>query len=127
MLQKVEPQEPALIDKSKGKMVDVTNVPSSLTSMTILPMSQATTRMIRPKVATQEPTMGKTSPPMNNTQHVEKKIDTQEPTSTMEVEPQEPIFPHNSARIEEHAKLDIIKDTTTMLKDLAQTVIAMTT
>ena len=32
--QKVEPQEPALNNKGKGKIVDVTNIPSSSTSMT---------------------------------------------------------------------------------------------
>ena len=82
--------------------------------------------MTRPKVVTQEPTMGKTSSPKKDTQHVEKEMDTQEPTSTMEVEPQEPIFPHDGARVKEHAKSDIIKDTKTMLKDLVQTVITTT-
>ena len=100
-LQKVEPQKPALIDKGKGKMVDVTNVPSSSTSTSFLPKSQPSTRVTRPKVVTQEPTLGKTSSPKKDTQHVEKETDTQEPTSTMEVEPQEPIFPHDNARIEE--------------------------
>ena len=103
-------------------MVDVTNVPSSSTSMSFLPMTQATAKVTRPKVVTQEPTMGKTSPTKEDTQ-VGKETDTQEPTSTMEVKPQEPVFPHDGARIEEHAKSDIIKGTTTMLKDLAQTVI----
>ena len=52
--------------------------------------------------------------------------DTQEPTSTMEVEPQEPNVPHNGTSVKEHSESNIIKDTTTMLKDLAQTVIATT-
>ena len=86
-IQKVEPQELALIDKGKGKMVDVTNVPSSLTSMSFLPILQATTRVDRPTVVTQEPTMGTTSPSRKGAQHVEKETDTQEPASTMEVEP----------------------------------------
>ena len=50
----------------------------------------------------------------------------QEPTSTMAVEPQEHVFPHDDARIKEHAKLDIIKDTKMMLKDLVQTMINTT-
>ena len=61
-LQKVEPEEPPLSHKNKGKMNDVTNVPSSSTSTLFLPMSQATMRLTRPQVVTQEPTMGKTSP-----------------------------------------------------------------
>ena len=59
--QKVESQEPALKDKGKGKMIDVTNVPSSSTSMTSLPKTSTTAWVIRPKVDTQEPTVGKTN------------------------------------------------------------------
>ena len=50
----------------------------------------------------------------------------QEPTSVKEVEPQEPDFPHDNARSKEHHEVDIIKDTKTMLKDLAQSVLATT-
>ena len=86
-------------------------------------MSRPTTMVTRPKVVTRNPTMGKTSPSKEDTHDVGKEANTQEPTSTMEVEPQEPIFPHDHARIEEHAELDIIKDTKTMLKHLAQIVL----
>ena len=70
--------------------------------------------------------MGKTSLPKEDTQHLGKGADTQEPTSIMEVEPQEPVLHLNGTRIKEHSESDIIKDTMIMLKDLAQTVIAMT-
>ena len=53
--QKVEPQELALKDKGKGKIVDVTNVPSSSTSRSFFPRTPTTTWVIRPKVVTQEP------------------------------------------------------------------------
>ena len=105
-------------------MVDVTNVPSSAAFMSFLPKSQPITRVTRPQIVTQEPTVGKTSPSRKDTQHVGKEIDTQEPTSAMEVEPQEPVLCHVGTRIEEHSESHIIKDTMTMLKDLAQTVIA---
>ena len=55
-----------------------------------------------------------------------KGVDTQEPTSTIEVEPQEPILHPYNTRIEEHSEIDIIKETTTMLKNLANSIIAMT-
>ena len=48
--QKVAIQEPALRNKGKGKEIDVTNVPSSSTSISFLPMLQTTSRMTRPKV-----------------------------------------------------------------------------
>ena len=54
------------------------------------------------------------------------KTDTQEPTFAKEVEPQEPVLPHDNTRAEEHTELDIVKDTKTMLKDLAQTILATT-
>ena len=41
----------------------------------------------------------------------------------MEVEPQELVLPHVSTRVEEHYESNIIKDTKTMLKDLAQNII----
>ena len=85
-----------------------------------------TTWVIRPKVDTQEPTVGKTNTFDKNTQHVEKETVTQEPTSAKEVAPQEPDFLHDNARNEEHYEVDIIKDTKTMLKDLAQSILAKT-
>ena len=124
--QKVEPQELALKDKGKGKMVDVANIPSSSTSMTFVPKTSTTAWVIRPKVATQEPTVGKTNPIDKRTHHVKKETAPQEPTSAKEVEPQEPDFPHDNARSEKHHEEDIIKDTKTMLKDLAQSVLATT-
>ena len=87
-------------------MVDVTNVPSSSTSMSFLPMTSTETR---PKVVTQEPTPSKTSSPRQDTQHVEGKRETQEPTSAKEVEPQELVLPHDNARIEERAELHITR------------------
>ena len=69
--------------------------------LSFLPTTQAITKVTRPKVATQEPTMLKLVL-QKKTQHVEKETNTQGPTSTMEVEPQEPILPHVSTRIEEH-------------------------
>ena len=80
----------------------------------------------RPKVVTQEPTPSKTSSQRQDTQHVEGKTETQEPTFAKEVEPQEPVLPHEGAKNEEHYEADILKDTKTMLKDLAQSVLATT-
>ena len=57
---------------------------------------------------------------------MEKKIDTQEPTSAKGVEPQEPILPHDHATNKEHYEADIIKHTKTMLKDLAHSVLTTT-
>ena len=57
---------------------------------------------------------------------MKKETAPQEPTSAKEVEPQEPDFLHDNARSEEHHEVDIIKDTKTMLKDLAQSVLATT-
>ena len=54
MLQKVEPQEPAQMDKGNYKMVDVTNVPPSSTSMSFLPITQVAIKVTRPMVVTQE-------------------------------------------------------------------------
>ena len=50
---------------------------------------------------------------------------TYEPTSTTKVEPQEHVLHPNDTRIKEHFEADIIKETTTMLKNLANFVIAM--
>ena len=69
---RVEPQEPALKDKGKGKMIDVINIPSSSTSMTFVPKTLTTAWVIRPKVATQEPTMCKTNPIDKRTHRVKK-------------------------------------------------------
>ena len=57
---------------------------------------------------------------------MEKETVTQEPTPAKEVAPQEPVFPHDGANNKEHYEADIIKDTKTMLKDLAQSVLATT-
>ena len=78
--QKVEPQEPAPKDKGKDKVKDVTNIPSSSTSMSLSPKTQVTAWVIRPKVVTQEPTMGKTNIIGQQTQCVESKTEPQEPT-----------------------------------------------
>ena len=124
--QKVEPQEPAPKDKGKGKVKDVTNIPSSSTSMSLSPKTQVTAWVIRPKVVTQEPTVGKTNIIGQKTRCVESKTEPQEPTSVKEVEPQEPVLPHEGAKNEEHYEADILKDTKTMLKDFAHTVFATT-
>ena len=94
-------------------MIDVTNVPSSSTSMTFVPKTMTTAWVIRSKVDTQEPTKCKTNPINKRTHHVKKEIAPQEPTYAKEVEPQEPDFPHDNARSEEHHEVDIIKDTKT--------------
>ena len=60
-LQNVEPQEPALKDKGKGKVADVTSIASSSTSTTSTLEVSTTKWIVRPKVATQEPTVGKTN------------------------------------------------------------------
>ena len=75
-LQKVEPQEPALKDKGKGKIVDVTNIASSSTSSTSTPEVSTTKWVVRPKVATQEPTVDKTNYCDKKPQHTEAKIRT---------------------------------------------------
>ena len=124
--EKVEPQEPALKNKGKGKIMDVTNIPSSSTSMSLSPRTQVTAWVVRPKVATQEPTVGKTNIIGQKTQQAESKTDPQEPTSAKGVETQEPVLPHEGAKNEEHYEADILKDTKTMLKDLAQSVLATT-
>ena len=49
---RVEPQEPALKGKGKGKKVDVTNIVSSSTSMTFVPRTSTTAWVVRPKVVT---------------------------------------------------------------------------
>ena len=120
------PQEPALKDKGKSKIIDVTNVPSSSTSMPFLSRMLATTWVIRPKVDTQEPTLGKTNHLSKKPQYEEAKTIPQEPTPAKEVEPQEPVLTHDGARSNTHYEVDIIKDTKSMLKDLAQSVLAMT-
>ena len=124
--QKVEPQEPTRKDKGKGKVIDVANIPSSSTSMTLAPKTQTTIWVVRPKVVTQEPTVGKTNRSNKKPQHTEARTEPQEPTPAREVEPQEPVLQHDGARNDEHYEADIIKDTKTMLKDLAQLVLATT-
>ena len=81
-------------------MVDVTSIPSSSTSMSPLPKTPTTAWVIKPKVVTQEPTVGKINHLREKPQQVEAKIEPQEPTSAKEVEPQEPILPHDDARID---------------------------
>ena len=124
--QNVEPQEPALKDKGKGKVVDVTNIASSSTSMTFTPRASTTTWVVRPKVATQEPTVGKTNYLNKKPQPMEARTEPQEPTPAKGVEPQEPVLPHDDAMDEGHYEADILQDTKTMLKDFAQSVLAMT-
>ena len=123
---KVEPQEPAPKNKGKDKIVDVTNIASSSTSMTSTPPQLKTKWVVRPKVATQEPTEGKTNHQSPKPQAPKAKTEPQEPTFAKEVEPQEPVLPHEGAKNEEHYEADILKDTKTMLKDFAHTVFATT-
>ena len=54
--------------------------------------------VVRPKVVTQEPTVGKTNYQNQKPQHTEAKTEPQEPTSAKGVEPQEPVFPNDGAR-----------------------------
>ena len=89
-------------------------------------MSHTTARMTKSNVVTQEPTMGKTSLPKDDPKYMGKGADTQEPTFTTKVEPQELVLHPNDTRIEEHFEANIIKETITMLKYLANSVIATT-
>ena len=114
VLQKVEPQEPALKDKGKGKIVDLTTIASSSTSTISTPEVSKTKWVVRPKVVTQEPTEGKTDYHNKKPQTIEAKTEPQEPTSARGVEPQEPILPQGGAKNEE---ADILQDTKSMLKD----------
>ena len=82
--------------------------------MTSTPRALKIKWVVRPKVATQEPTEGKTN-------HQSPK-----PTSAKGIEPQEPVLPNEGAKDEEHYEADILKDTKTMLKDFAHTVFATT-
>ena len=94
--------------------------------MFLSPKTQVTAWVIRPKVVTQEPTVGKTNIIGQKTRYVESKTEPQEPTSVKEVEPQEPVLSHDGARSEEHYEVDILQDTKSMLKDFAQSVLATT-
>ena len=94
--------------------------------MTFVPKTSTITWVIRPKVDTQEPTVGKTNTIDKRTQHVKKETDPQEPTSAKEVELQEPDFPHDGAKSVKHHEVDIIKDTKMMLKGIAHSVLATT-
>ena len=94
--------------------------------MSLSPKTQVTALVMRPKVVTQEPTVGKTNIIGQKTRYVESKTEPQEPTSIKEVEPQEPVLPHEGAKDEEHYEANILKDTKTMLKDFAQSVLATT-
>ena len=124
--QKVEPQEPARKDKGRAKLVDVTTIASSSTSMTSTPEISRTKWVVKPKVVTQEPTKGKANYQILKPQHTKATTEPQEPTFAKEVEPQEPVLPDASVKDEEHYEADILKDTKTMLKDFAQSVLAMT-
>ena len=115
-LQKVEPQEPSLKDKGKGKVVDVTNVASSSTSTISMPEVSKTKWVVGPEVVTQEPTKGKTNYHNEKSQYTEAKTEPQEPTSARGVETQEPVLPQGGAKNEE---ADILQDTKSMLKDFA--------
>ena len=126
VLQQVEPQEPARKNKGKNKIVDVTTIASSSTSMTSTPQELKTKWVVRPKVATQEPTEGKTNHPSPKPQAPKARTEPQEPTFAKEVEPQEPVSLHGGAKNEEHYEADLLKDTKTMLKDFAQSVLATT-
>ena len=112
--------------KGKAKLVDVTTIASSSTSTTSTPPELKTKWRVRPKVATQEPTEGKTNPQSTKPQDPKAKTEPQEPTFAKEVEPQEPVLLHGGAKNEEHYEADILKDTKTMLKDFAHTVFATT-
>ena len=92
-------------DKGKGKKIDVTNIPSSSTSISLSRVRYQAKEVTGSKVATQEPTIGKTSLPKDNTWQSGMRAITQEPTSIMEVEPQEPILHPDNTRIEEQSKL----------------------
>lgn len=94
--------------------------------MTSTPKTSTTARVIRPKVVTQEPTVGKTNHFNKKPQHTEARTEPQDPTPAKEVEPQEPVLPHDDARDEGHYEADILQDTKTMLKDFAQSVLATT-
>ena len=107
-------------------MIDVTNVTSTSTSKNFLPRTSTTTWVVKPKVVTQEPTQGKTNIIDQRSQDVESKTEPQEPTPAREVEPQEPVLPHEGAKDEEHHEADSLKDTKTILKNLAQSVFATT-
>ena len=86
IIQKVVTHECAPKDKGKGKKTNVTNIPSSPTCLSLLPIKYQVKKFIGPKVVTQEPTMDKTSPPKDKTWQLGKRAVTQEPTSMMEVE-----------------------------------------
>ena len=94
--------------------------------MSLSPKTQVTAWVIRPKVVTQEPTVGKTDYHNTKPQPTEARTEPQEPTSAKEAEPQEPVLQHGDARNKEHYEADIVKDTKAILKDLAQSVLATT-
>ena len=70
MLQQVEP---AREDKGKNKVVDVTTIVSSSTSMTSTPEVSKTQWVVKPEVVTQEPTVGKTDYLNKKPQFIEAK------------------------------------------------------
>ena len=107
-------------------MIDTSNVAPSSTSMSFLPRTSTTAWVVKPRVVTQEPTMGTTNPSSKRPQQAEARTEPQEPTPARDVEPQEPVLPHEGAKDEEHYEANILKDTKTMLKDFAQSVLATT-
>ena len=94
--------------------------------MTFVPRASTTTWVVRLEVVTQESIVGKTNYLNKKPQPTEARIEPQEPTPAKEVEPQEPVLPHDDARDEGHYEADILQDVRTMLKDLAQSVLATT-
>ena len=73
--------------------------------MTFAPRTSTTTWVVRPKVVTQEPTVGKTNYLNKKPQPTEARTEPQEPTPVKEVEPQEPVLPHDDARAKGIMKL----------------------
>ena len=106
--------------------MDVTTIASSSTSTTSTPEISRTKWVVKPKVVTQEPTKGKANYQILKPQHTKATTEPQEPTFAKEVEPQEPVLLHGGAKNEEHYEADLLKDTKTMLKDFAQSVLATT-
>ena len=92
-------------NKGKDKIVDVTNIASSSTSTTSTPQEMKTTWVVRPKVATQEPTVCKTNYHNESPQHTKAKTEPQEPTPAKGGEPQEPVLPHDGEIMQRMRKL----------------------
>ena len=104
-------------------MVDVTIIASSSTSTTSTPEVSKTKWVVRPKVVTQEPTVGKTDSSQQEASTYGSKDRTTRTYPARGVEPQEPVLPQGGAKNEE---ADILQETKSMLKDFAQSVLATT-